>query len=118
MDGGIKQSFCTRRVRKLAATSVAFSVLSCRMFLLEHRLDQEALRVTVVSTERQHFADDPVARLPFDMYYKIDGFSDLCFGVGECSLRVVSHNQIGETMEGFRRRVGVNRRQRTGMTSV
>ena len=77
------------------------------MFHLEHRLDQEALRASVVSTERQHLADDPVARLPFDMYDKIDGFSDLCLGVGECSLRVVSHNQIGETMEGFLRRVGV-----------
>src|SRR5437879_13895885 len=111
MGSGIKQSFCTRRVRRLAATSVAFSVLSCRMFHLEHWLDQEALRVTVVSTERQHLADDSVAGLTLDMYNKIDSFSDLRFGVGESCLRVVAHDQIGETAEGFLRRVGVNRRQ-------
>ena len=81
------------------------------MMRLEYRLDQEALRVTVVSTERQHLSDNSVAGLTLDMYNKIDSFSDLRFGVGESCLRVVTHDQIGETTEGLLRRVGVNRRQ-------
>src|SRR5882672_8550499 len=108
---GIKQYFCSRRVRKLAPPFFAFCVLICRMFHLEHRLDQEALRGAVVSTERQHLADDPAARLTLDMDNKIDRFSDLRFGVGESCLCVVAHDQIGETAEGFLCRVGVNRCQ-------
>jgi hypothetical protein len=56
--------------------------------------------------------------LPLDMDDKINGFSDLGFGVGEGGLRVVAHDQIGETAEGFLRRIGMDRRQRTGMAGV
>ena len=41
------------------------------------------------------------AWLTLDMDDKIDGFSDLGFGVGERGLRVASHDQIGEAREGF-----------------
>ena len=81
------------------------------MFHLEDRLDQEAFRVTVVATKRQHFADDAAAWLPLNMDDEIDGFSDLGFGVGEGGLRVAAHDEIGETAEGFLRGVGVDRRQ-------
>src|ERR1035441_10723295 len=85
------------------------------MFHLEDRLYQETLGVPVVSTKRQHLADDPVARLTLYMDDEIDSFSDLRFGVGEGGLHVVAHDQIGETAEGFLCRVCMNRRQRTGM---
>ena len=67
------------------------------MFHLEDRLDQEALGVPVVSTKRQHFAEDAAPWLPLNMDDKINGFPDLGFGVGEGGLRVVAHDQIGET---------------------
>ncbi len=107
----IKQSFCGQRVRKLATIFVTFSVLGCRMLHLEHRLDQKAFRIAVVSTKRQYFPKDAATRLSFNMDDKINGFSDLGFGVGEGGWRVVAHNQIGEAPEGLLRRVGVNRCQ-------
>jgi hypothetical protein len=62
------------------------------MFHLEDRLDQEALGVPVVSTNRQDFPEDAAARLPLNMNDKINGFPDLGFGVGEGGLRVVAHD--------------------------
>jgi len=81
------------------------------MFHLEYRLNQEALGLAVVSAKRQHLAEDAATRLSFNMDDKINGFSDLGFGVGEGGWRVVAHNQIGEAPEGLLRRVGVNRCQ-------
>ena len=71
------------------------------MLHLEYRLDQEALRVAVVSTKGEDFADNAAARLPLDMDDEINRFSDLRFGIGEGGLRVVAHNQIGEAPEGL-----------------
>ncbi len=88
------------------------------MLYLEYRLDQEAFRVAVVPAKRQDFADNAAALLPLDMDDKIDGFSDLRFGIGEGGLRVATHDQIGEAREGFRGRVGMNCRQRSGVASV
>ena len=56
--------------------------------------------------------------LTFDMDDKIDGFSDLGFGIGEGGLRVATHDQIGEAREGFFCRVGVDRRQRSRMAGI
>src|ERR1700731_3358716 len=88
------------------------------MMRLEYRLDQEALRIAVVSTEGQDFAHNATAWLPLDMDDKIDGFSDLSFGVGERGLRVATHDKIGEAAKGFFCRVGMNCRQRSGVASV
>ncbi len=88
------------------------------MLHLEDRLDQEALRVAVVSTKGQDFADNAAARLPLDMDDEINGFSDLRFGIGEGALRVAAHDQIGEAVKGFLRRVGMDRRERSRMASV
>jgi hypothetical protein len=54
----IKQSVCPQLVRKSAAKVVDLCLLGCRMLHLEHRLDQEAFRIVLVSTKRQHFAED------------------------------------------------------------
>jgi hypothetical protein len=56
--------------------------------------------------------------LPLDMDDEIDGFPDLSFGVGEGRLRMVPHDEIGETAEGLFRRIGVDRSQRTGVAGV
>ena len=56
--------------------------------------------------------------LTLDMDDKIDGFSDLSFGVGERALPVATHDKIGEAREGFRCGVGMNCRQRSGVASV
>ena len=56
--------------------------------------------------------------LTLDMDDKIDGFSDLRFGIGEGGLRVATHDQIGEAAEGFLCRVGMDCRQRSRMASV
>src|ERR1700683_206068 len=114
----MKRSFCERRLRKLAAVFVVLSVLGCYMFHLEHRFNQEAFRIAVVSAKRQHLADYAAVRLPLDMDDEINSFSDLRFGIGECSLRVATHDQIGETAKGLLCRVGMNGRQRTCMASV
>ena len=71
------------------------------MFHLEDCLDQEALSVPVVPTKRQHFPEYAAPRLPLNVDDKINGFCDLGFGVGEGGLRVIAHNQIGETMQAF-----------------
>lgn len=83
------------------------------MFHLEYRLDQEAFRIAVVATKRQHFAENAAPWLALDMHDKINGFSDLSFGVGEGGLGVVAHHQIGETSESFFCRVGVDSRERS-----
>jgi hypothetical protein len=70
------------------------------------------------SREGEHFADDAAARLALDMHDKIDGFCNLGFGIGEGRLRVVAHDQIGEAMQGLLRRIGVDRRERSGMAGV
>src|ERR1700674_5615321 len=88
------------------------------MFHLEYRLNQEALRFAVVSAKRQHLAEDAAARLSFNMDDKIDGFSDLGFGVGEGGLRVAAHDQIGETSKGFLCRVGMGRCPRSCVAGV
>ena len=72
-----------------------------RVLALEDRLNQEALRVAIVSTKREHFAKNAAARLTLDMCNKIDGFSDLGLDVGVGGLRVVAHDQIGEPVESF-----------------
>jgi len=68
---------------------------------LEGQFNEEALRVAIVSTKREHFAKNSAARLTLDMHNKIDGFTNLGLGVGEGGLRVVAHDQIGEPVEGF-----------------
>src|SRR5260370_28365576 len=88
------------------------------MFHLEYRVDQEAFRVTVVAAKRQNFADDAAAWLTLNMDNEIDGFSNLGFGIGEGGLRVIAHHQIGEAMQGLFRRVGMDRRERSGMAGV
>jgi len=71
------------------------------MLPLEQRLNQEAFRVAIVPTKRQHLADDTAARLALNMDDNINGFADLRLGVGEGGLGVVAHDQIGETTESF-----------------
>src|ERR1035441_1189586 len=88
------------------------------MFHLEDRLDQEALGVPVVTTKRQHFTEYAAPRLPLNVDYKINGFYDLGFGVGEGGLRVAAHDQIGEPAERFLCGIGMNCRERTGMAGV
>ena len=68
--------------------------------------------------KRQDFADNAARWSTLDMDDKIDGFSDLRFGIGEGGLRVATHDQIGEAREGFLCRVGMNCRQRSRMASV
>ena len=85
------------------------------MLHLEYGFDQEAFRVPVVADHPEHFAYDAAARLTLDMSPKIDGLSDLCFGVGEGGLRMIADNQIGEAMEGLFRGVGMDRGQRSGV---
>jgi hypothetical protein len=80
------------------------------MFYLEDGLNKEAFRVAVIAAKRKHLADNATARLPLDMDDKIDSFCDLGFGIGERALRVTAHHEIGETVKGFLRRVGVDRR--------
>ena len=41
------------------------------MLTVEYRLDQEAFRVAIVTTKRQHFADDPASGLSFDMHDRV-----------------------------------------------
>jgi hypothetical protein len=88
------------------------------MLHLEYRPDQEALRVAVVSTNGQDFADNMAARLPLDMDDEINRFSDLRFGIGVGGPCVAKHDQIGERRRGFLRRIGVDGRQRTHMAGV
>src|SRR5258708_30531734 len=88
------------------------------MLHLEHRLDQEAFRIAVVSLKHQHLTEDAAARPPLDMDDEIKGFSDLRFGIREGGLRVATHDQIGEAREGFRCRVGMDCRERSRMASV
>src|ERR1700732_5006794 len=88
------------------------------MFHLEDRLNQETLGVPVVSTKRQHFPKDAAPWLSLNVDDKVNGFCDLGFGVGEGGLRVVAHDQIGETTERFLCGIGMNRRERTRMAGV
>ena len=88
------------------------------MLHLEYGFDQEAFRVPVVADHPEHFAYDAAARLTLDMSPKIDGLSDLCFGVGEGGLRMIADNQIGEAMEGLFRGVGMDRGQRSGVAGI
>src|SRR5260370_32895376 len=88
------------------------------MFHLEDRLDQEALGIAVVSTNRQYFAEDAAPWLALNVDDKVNGFCDLGFGIGEAGLRVVAHDQIGETTERFLCGIGMNRRERTRMAGV
>ena len=79
------------------------------MFYLENRLYQKAFCVPVVSTNRQHFAEDAAPWLPLNVDDEINGFPDLGFGVGEGGLRVVANDQIGEPAERFLRGIRMNR---------
>jgi hypothetical protein len=79
------------------------------MFYLEDGLNKEAFRVAVVAAKRKHLADNAAAWLTFNMDDKIDSFCDLGLGIGERALRVTVHHEIGETVKGFLRRVGVDR---------
>jgi hypothetical protein len=81
------------------------------MFHLEYRLDQEAFRVAVLAAKSESFADDAAAWLTLNMDDEIACRSDLRFGVGEGGLRVIAHNQVGETMQGLLRRVGASGQQ-------
>src|ERR1700677_552635 len=107
-----------QRVRKSAAIFATFCALCCGMFHLEYRVDQEAFRVAVVAAKGQHFADDAAAGLALDMHHEIDGFCNFGFGVGESRLRVVAHDQIGEAMQRLLGRIGMDRRERSGVASV
>jgi hypothetical protein len=80
------------------------------MFHLENWLYQKAFCVSVVSTNRQHFAEDAAPGPPLHVDDKVNGFPDLGFGVGKCGLRVVAHDQIGEPAECFLRGIRMNRR--------
>ena len=62
---------------------------------LEHRFDQEAFRVAIVSPKGQDLSDNAAALLSLDMDDEINGFSDLRFGIREGRLRVATHDQIG-----------------------
>ena len=66
-----------------------------------NRLAMEALFGAVVAVQSEHFADDAAARKPLDMHDEIDRFADLRFHIGECSLRVRAHDEIGEAGESF-----------------
>jgi hypothetical protein len=79
------------------------------MLYLEYWVDQEAFHVAVIAAKRKHLADNAAAWLTFNMDDKIDGFCDLGFGIGERALRVTAHHEIGETVKGFLRRIGVDR---------
>jgi hypothetical protein len=79
------------------------------MSYLEDGLNKEAFRVAVIASKRKHLTDNAAAWLTFNMDDKIDSFCDLSFGIGERALRVTPHHEIGETMKGFLRRVGVDR---------
>jgi hypothetical protein len=79
------------------------------MLYLEDGLNKEAFRVAVIAAKRKHLADNAAAWLTFNMDDKIDSFCDLSFGIGERALRVTAHHEIGETVKGFLRRVGVDR---------
>ena len=61
----------------------------------------EAFRVAIVAGKGEHFADDAAAWLTFNMDNKIDSFSDLCLCVCLGRLRMVTHNEIGKTMQGL-----------------
>ena len=52
------------------------------------------------------------------MHDEIDGFCNLGFGIGEGGLRVVAHDQIGEAMQRLLRRIGMDRRERSGVAGV
>jgi hypothetical protein len=54
--------FQVESLNELVAIFVSFCLLGCRMLHLEHRLDQEAFRIVLVSTNRQHFAEDAACR--------------------------------------------------------
>ena len=88
------------------------------MFYLEDGLNKEAFRVAVVAGKGESLAHDPAAWYTLDMDDKVDSFGDLCFGVGEGRLGMASHDEIGEAMQGFLGRVGVDRSQRTRMAGV
>jgi hypothetical protein len=71
------------------------------MLHLEHRLDQELLRVAVVSPKGQDFADNAAARLPVDVDNEINGFSDLRFGIGEGGLRGLRMTRLAKRRRAF-----------------
>ena len=62
------------------------------MLYLEDGLNQEAFHVAVIAAKSKHLADNAAAWLTFNMDDKIDGFSDLRFGIGESGLRVATHD--------------------------
>jgi hypothetical protein len=84
----------------------------------EDELNKEAFRVAVIAAKRKHLADNAAAWLTFNMDDEIDRFCDLGFGIGEGALRVTAHHEIGETVKGFFRGVGVDRSHRTRMARV
>ncbi len=79
------------------------------MLHFEDGVNKEAFRVAVVAAKRKHLADNPATWLALHMDDKIYSFCDLGFGIGEGALRVTAHHEIGETVKGFLRRVGVDR---------
>jgi hypothetical protein len=79
------------------------------MLYLEDGLNKEAFRVAVIAAKSKHLADNAAAWLTFDMDNKINNFCDLGFGIRERALRMTAHHEIGETVKGFLRRVGVDR---------
>jgi hypothetical protein len=88
------------------------------MFHLEYWLDQEAFGIAVVPAKRQDFSENATRWSTLDMDDKIDGFSDLSFGVGERGLRVATHDKIGEAAKGFFSRIGMNCSERSRMASI
>src|SRR5258705_5996951 len=90
-----------QRSRNSVAIFVWIPGLCSRMIHLKYGINEEAPRVAVVSAKSQHFADGAATRLALDMDNEIDCFSDLCLGVREGRLRMVTHHEIGKAMKGL-----------------
>jgi hypothetical protein len=63
-------------LREMAAISIFFSVISCCKLPLADRINRKAFRVVLISNEAPAPRGDGVARLPLDMYNKINCFSE------------------------------------------
>jgi hypothetical protein len=88
------------------------------MFHLEDWFVEKPSRVSVVPDHSQDFANRTPARATLDMDDEIDRPSNLRFDVGENRLGVVSHDQIGETVEGLFGGIRMDRCQRTCVARV
>ena len=106
------------RLRNSAASFMAICFLCCGMLHLEDWFVEKTSCVPVVSDHSQDFANRTPARPTLNMDDEIDRLPNLRFDVGESCLGMVSHDQIGETMEGLFGRIRMDRCQRTGVARV